>query len=93
MLNVFNEIQALADDYFDEHVDFFREFLCDLDTMKYRDLTPLQMDEDKIGKDTWNLFNLPDDLVDLSAYVAKQSNNEPTSEDPMDDEPSTSNNT
>lgn len=87
VLNIFNDIQQLADEYFDEHVDFFREFLCDLNRMKAKDTTSLQVDEDQIGKEAWNVFNLPSDLVDLSAYVAKSAPNEVA-----DDEPSTSTN-
>ncbi|KAI6192034.1 hypothetical protein M3Y97_00292200 [Aphelenchoides bicaudatus] len=85
LLNIFNDIQQLTDDYFDEHVDFFRELLCDLDKMKARDLNPLKIDDDQIGKDAWNIFDLPNDLVDLSAYIAKTTSNETAN-----DEPSTS---
>lgn len=46
--------------------------------MKYKDLAPLQVDEENIGKDNWNVFNLPDDLVDLSAYMPKKDNDGPS---------------
>lgn len=75
-MSIFNDIQALADDYFDEHVEFFREFLADVDTMKSKDLTVLKMEDDQIGKGTWNVFNLPDDLMDLSGYVSSNSKEE-----------------
>lgn len=71
LLNVFNEVEALADDYFDEHVLFYRSLIADTEKLNYRDLAALDMNEENVGKDIWNVFNLPDDLTDLSGYIAK----------------------
>jgi hypothetical protein len=73
-----NEVEDLADNYFDEHVEFFRNVLADIENMGSRDLNPLQWNDEDIGKVMWNIFNLPDDLADLSGYLEKPSD-EPSS--------------
>lgn len=75
LLQLFDEMQLLVDSSFAEHSKFLNQYLHDVLDQGVPDLQPLQPDADEqaTGRRLWNLFNLPDELLDLSSYVVAES--------------------
>jgi len=70
VLKIMDDIQEMADTGFDRLVDFFRQMLHDVKDMSGADLRPLTLpNETEMGKAFWNVFDLPDDLMNLSLYL------------------------
>ena len=69
ILDVFNDIQNIADGNFDEHAEYIHQMLKDFETMRDADLRPIEtLSDDAIGRTTFNTLNMPKDVCDLSKY-------------------------